>query len=370
MAIAAKCKIWMEKGLAGGNVGLSMGLPRLQRYMPGVQQSTYYLVGGEPGTGKSGFTDQSFIYHPYEQLKQHTQDPDHASYGQPISRKLKIFKESLEIEVRAMIVKAACWRLYTKYNILTDINVVLSRGENRCPQELYDLVWDELDYFDEMEDCVEISDNSNNPTGINKKVLAWLHQNGTAHKKTVNNGDEKGNFEVFSHYEPSEPDRTVLVMVDHVGLVRGEKDLRQKKDIIEKLSSEYFLSLRNNYGVSPVMVSQLNRSLSSSDRARIERVKPQLSDFKDSAGPQEDANVIIALFAPHRYGIPQYGANNGYDITKLRNRFISLSLLKNRDGEADKMLGLKFLGECGYFEEMPTEADMKAPGAYEKVLAN
>lgn len=368
--IAARCKAWMEKGLAGGNNGLDMGLPRLQKYVPGIQQATYYLIGGEPGTGKSAFTDQSFIYHPYASLKKQTLDPTHKYYQQPITNKLKIFKESLEIEVRAMIMKAACWRLYTEYNILTDINVVLSRGENRCPQELYDLVWKELDYFDEMEECVEISDHSNNPTGINKKIRSWLLANGKEIKKTVDNNNGKGPIEIFSHYQPADDDRTVLCLVDHIGLTRGEEGLRDKKAIIDKLSTDYFIPLRNNYGVSPVVVSQLNRSLSSSDRAKIERVRPQLSDYKDSASTQEDANVIMSLFAPFRYGIPSYGPNNGYDITRLRNRFISLSLLKNRDGEADKMTGLKFLGECGYFCDMPTEVQMKEEGAYDRVLRN
>lgn len=368
MGIAAQCRTWMEKGLAGGNMGLSMGLPRMQRFVPGIQQGTYYLIGGEPGTGKSGFTDQSFIYHPYDALKKQTLNRESPLFGTDVSAKLKIFKESLEIEKRAMIMKAACWKVYVDHGILTDINTVLSRGENRCPQEVYDIVWDTMDYFDEMEDCVEISDKSNNPTGISKKIHSWLRANGTEHKKVVDNGD--GPFEIFDHYEPNIPDRTVLLLVDHIGLTRGEKDLRLKKDIIEKLSSDYCIPLRNNYGVSPVMVSQLNRSLSSSDRAKIDRVQPQLSDFKDSAGPQEDANVIVALFSPHRYKIAQYGASNGYNITRLKNRFISLSLLKNRDGEADKMLGLRFLGECGHFSEMPTEEDMKLEGAYEKVLAN
>lgn len=357
----------MEKGLAGGNKGLNMGLPRLQRFIPGLQGGTFHLIGGEPGTGKSAFTDQSYIYFPYQHVKDCVSNPKHPWYGMEASSKFKVFKESLEIEKRAMIVKAACWRLYLATGILTDINTVLSRGENRCPQELYDQVVEQLGYFEEMEECVEISDHSNNPTGMNKKVRSYLLNHGKEVHRIVDNGD--GPRQIFDHYVPDDSDRVVTLQVDHIGLMRGEGTIRAKKDIIEKLSTDYCIPLRNNYGVSPVLVSQLNRSLSSADRAKIDRIQPQLSDFKESAATQEDANIILTLFSPHRYKIPNYGATGGYDISKLKNRFISCSILKNRDGEADKMLGLKFLGECGFFEELPTEADMKVPGAYEKVLA-
>ena len=69
--------------------------------------------------------------------------------------------------------------------------------------------------------------------------------------------------------------------------------------------------------------------------------------------------MVLALFSPQRYEIPNF---RDYNIGLLRNRFRSLSILKNRDGEADKMLGLQFLGEIGGFDELPigkqmTEAD-------------
>lgn len=84
-------------------------------------------------------------------------------------------------------------------------------------------------------------------------------------------------------------------------------------------------------------------------------MEPQLSDFKESGNTQEDANVVLALFSPQRYEIPRF---RDYDIVKMRNRFRSLSILKNRDGEADKVLGMEFIGEVGTFNELPKGLEM------------
>lgn len=36
-----------------------------------------------------------------------------------------------------------------------------------------------------------------------------------------------------------------------------------------------------------------------------------------------------------------------------------ITKLKNRDGEADKVVGMRFLGETGSFDELPRGIDMK-----------
>ena len=93
-------------------------------------------------------------------------------------------------------------------------------------------------------------------------------------------------------------------------------------------------------------------------------VEPQLSDFKNSSNTQDDANIILALFSPKRYDMEKY---KGYDIIKLKDRFRAMHLLKNRDGEADKFIGLDFVGQVGHFSELPTLEEFKNnSGLYSK----
>ena len=55
------------------------------------------------------------------------------------------------------------------------------------------------------------------------------------------------------------------------------------------------------------------------------KIKPQLSDYKDTNCIIEDSEVVFGLFSPNRYDIPEY---NGYDTQRLKDRFRALFLLK------------------------------------------
>lgn len=50
-----------------------------------------------------------------------------------------------------------------------------------------------------------------------------------------------------------------------------------------------------------------------------------------------------------KYQIEKY---RGYNTGVLKDRFRAMSVLKNRDGEADKTIGTRFLGEIGHFKEL------------------
>lgn len=322
----------VDRGVAGQNAGLPMGFDRLVEYLPGIQQSTYYLVGGETSSGKTALVDNCFLYNPY----------DFISSGNT-NIKLKVIYYSFEIEKSIKLTKAICRKIYLDHGLLLDVNYILSRGKNRITQDHYNLVMQYSDYIDKMQDVLEIIDKPTNPTGIWTHLLNYSHSVGTW-----------DNSQALSSYTPKDPNLYTIIVIDHLGLVKGERGYT-KKENIDKLS-EYMILLRNKCNFIPVLISQFNRSLSSSDRFKIERVTPQLSDFKDSGNPAEDANVVMSIFSPQRYNIPEY---RDYNIEMLGNRFRSISLLKNRDGEADVNIGLKFIGEVGHFSEFPKASDMK-----------
>ena len=219
------------------------------------------------------------------------------------------------------------------------------------------------DFYEALEDVLIINDEGMGPTGINKAVVSYFLKHGTLHYREVDNGD--GPFKIPHYYEPRETGMIVSPQIDHMGLLRGEKDLAGKKAIIDKLSTDYGITWRNRFGASPLFVMQMNRGIGATDRAKLDRMRPQLSDIADSSNPAQDANVVLGIFSPTRYGIPQY---EGYDVAKLRERFRAVSIMKNRSGESDKMVGTRFIGETGDFTELPPPKDMLLPGAYERAL--
>lgn len=62
------------------------------------------------------------------------------------------------------------------------------------------------------------------------------------------------------------------------------------------------------------------------------------------------ANVVLGLFSPFKYEIPEY---YNYDITKLKDNVRFLEVLVNRGGSPGGLVALYFDGAVNYFNELP-----------------
>jgi replicative DNA helicase len=353
MSVFSNAVQHIEAGQRGENIGLSMGFKSLVEYIPNLQKDNLYLIGGETGSGKSAFTYNHFLYHPFDDWK--------ANYSKTM--KFKAFVWSIEMSKEIVVTKAICRRIFIQHKILVDVNYILSRGKNRISSEIYNLVISTKDWFDEFEDRVLLLPNEN-PTGISHTIRNYMLDNGTVFTKDVKVKGEDGNPKIvqgFDYYKPNYPDMYVIVIIDHAALIKKERGFN-KKETIDK-TMEYLIDLRNRYKIIPVVVQQLNREISSTDRFKQGRIGPQLADFKETSDTCDGANYVMALFSPMRYELSEY---KGYNITALRDRFRTLSILKTRDGEANIHKGLAFLGEVGMFQEMPRSESMTIQD-YEKI---
>lgn len=330
----------MNQGRLGLNRGFSTGSRKVDSVIQGVQRRTIYALGGGVGTGKTAFTDHSFVLQPYEEMQKIILE------GRERPLYLRVFYNSFEIEKINKLAKWSCYKLYQDFKITVDINFILSIGKNKVSQEIYEKVCATRDYFERMEDYVHITDISTNPTGIFMEVKKYCDLNGTVvpTEKIV-----RGHKITFQKYIPNNTDEIVVVITDHVGLLRVEKDCHTKKERIDKYS-EQAISLRNFYGVSSVALSQFNREIADLDRRRFAELTPQLEDFKDTGNLSEDANVVMALFNPLRYNITEY---NGINIGMTGGRYRPVIILKTRDGSDMIKINQNFLGEVGYFRDFP-----------------
>lgn len=329
----------INKGKNGVSNGLPHGFSRLIEYIPDIQQGTYYLVGAESSVGKSAFVNNSFVFNPIDWYIANKNKTD---------IKIKIHYFSFEIAKDLLLYKAVCRKIWLEYGKLFDINYILSRGKNRISEENYRLVVDSLDYFDEMNDILDIYDVPENPTGIWHKMIKYAQETGKGiDSEYILKGD----------YISNDPNLYNLIIIDHASLIRKERGF-STKELIDKMS-EYLILLRNKCNYIPVVIQQLNRSGNDPTRIKMDKMEPMLSDFKDSGNTIQDCNVCMALFSPSRYEIANH---RGYLINPQQNglntRYRSLSILKNRDGEADKVLGLQFLGEIGHFQELKKSTEM------------
>lgn len=207
-----------------------------------------------------------------------------------------------------------------------------------------------------MYDLLNVYDIPENPTGIWNKLIT----------SAIDNGIGSTSANLFEQdYKPKDENLYNIVVIDHASLIRKERGF-STKELIDKLS-EYLIILRNKFNYTPVVIQQLNRSGNDPTRIKMNKMEPMLSDFKDSGGTIQDCNVCLALFSPVRYEMDDH---RNYNINPLRNglgsRYRSLSILKNRDGEADKVIGLQFLGEIGHFQELKRASEMNSD-EYDKI---
>ncbi len=323
----------IDRGREGLNAGLPHGFDRLMDYLPNIQQGTYYLMGGESGVGKTALADDMFMYNPFEFLKDNKDS----------KLSMKILYYSFEISTIRKMTKGIARKLFKDHNMIVDVNYVLSRGKNRISDDIRQKVVEAREYFDSLEDVLIIRDMPTHPTQIKIDLDRYAKLNGEVKKLN----------EAESIYIPKDPNLYTIIIIDHIGLTKKERGYN-KKETIDELSS-MLVRHRNQHNFIPVVISQLNRNISSTDRFKLEMVMPQLSDFKDSGNMVEDCNTAMINFSPKRYAIPKYA---GYKASLLEDRFRGLSVLKNRDDPADAILGLSFVGEIGHFRELPKAEEM------------
>lgn len=313
---------------------------RLSKHI-GIGDSTYYLIGGDPGTGKSAFTHFCFILHLYIIMKSD-------KYNGP---KFTVTLFSLERSKEFIVAKWCAWYLLVKYSILTDVKTILGRTVNNDiikDDDFYNKILECRAFIDELESTMlNIIDDPQNPTSI------WKHMNSYAQQVgEIDKSDEENPI-----YVPNDKNMINVFIVDHIGKVRSEG--MDDRKTLAKLS-EYCGLLRDRYSFSPVLVSQFNRSLSDSTRRTRLTLAPEKSDFKGASNMYEDADIVLGMFNPHEYHMSEELGYNirGFINSEGYNRYRSIHVLKNHFGADNLSAGMGFIGETGHFRELPMPHNM------------
>ena len=331
----------VKRGMNGGNVNIPIGFPKLNRVI-GIRESIYTLAGGYTGSGKTTLIDDAYVLNPYDWYL-HNKD----------KVKMKVIYWSMERKKKYKIAKWISRKMFIEKRLLVPVDKILG-WYGKMNEEEYAAFLHYKAYIDEMFDSgfITMLEGPDNPTGIYKFIKGYAE--GSVDLGLPGIGKVVPVDRFNRKFEKNHPEITLLV-IDHIGLLKGEKGLGTKKEIIDKLS-EHMRNARDLYGFSPVLVSQFNRDIANPIRIKNGDVEPMLEDFKDSGGTQEDADVVLSLFDPMRYKVPD---PIGYDLGRLKDpltgskKYRCVKILKNSYGADDVRIGLGFQPEIGMFREMP-----------------
>lgn len=326
----------MDDGMQGKNAGIPMGFDRLNQHI-GIRKSHNYLIGGYTGVGKTALIDDAFVLNPVDWYIQNRHNTD---------IELEIVYWSMERRKNFKLAKWISRKIFLDTGIIISIARIMGwvSKENRLTIKEHDLILSYKDYIGNLLSVITILDGPRSPGAIRRFMK----------DRFLANGIEEDIGEDEKIYIPNKLNKIIMSVKDHIGLIRKSEGLTVKKEILDTASADSRY-LRDHFGGSNVDVSQFNRDISNPMRIKNGDVEPMMEDFKDSGNTQEDADIVLSLFDPMRYKVPD---PSGYDLTKLRDdqgakKYRSLKILKNSYGSDDIRIGLAFQPVIGMFKEMP-----------------
>ncbi len=95
-----------------------------------------------------------------------------------------------------------------------------------------------------------------------------------------------------------------LVVIDYLQLMRGRNVENRQQEISE--ISRSLKALAKELNIPVVALSQLSRAV---EARQSKDYRPQLSDLRESGALEQDADLIIFLYRPQRYGLQPEDAN-------------------------------------------------------------
>ncbi|NBO98836.1 MAG: hypothetical protein EBU90_01740 [Proteobacteria bacterium] len=312
-----------------------------------VEKGTFYLIGGETGTGKTSFVDDVFLMNGLDEYVTDGEDKNfHCLYF------------SMEVSKKRKLLKLAVNRLY-RDGVLTpntrkpvDIKKILSTDKPITEKGL-DYIRNLQPFFKVLQEKVTISQVPRDAEGTRKIIQDFLDELLVEVEEEFYDEvlKEKTKRKVFVSRENGLP-MFILIIYDHISLVK-KKSAGFAKDQMDELSAS-FIEFRNKYDVTIAAVQQL-KSKNSFTVDKQDELFPVLDDFSDSKNMQKDANVVLALFSPARYHIPAY---KNYNIATLGDRYRSVYKLKDRDGIGLGDRSILYVGEAGIFAPLPANDEL------------
>ena len=336
-------------------------IPELGTVIPGIEQEKYYIVTANSKVGKTKLADFLFLYNPYEYTLAKTSNI-----------KVKIFYFSLEVSKEEKIRQYLSYRLFKDHKICISPEKIMSKFQKYV---LDDKIEEFLESYDEhmnnFESKVTIIDNIRNPFGIFKYMRDYAYSHGKYYSKTGDSIDphdfnspietvRKKALETVDRYVPDDPDEYVIVITDHLSLLQPENG-NDLWSAIFKFSSDYCLAMRDRWRYSVINIQQQaadqeKQQFTFKGESIVAKLRPSPDGLADCKLTQRDCNIMLGLFAPHRYKIDDY---EDYDIQKLGDNYREMSILLNRSGSGGLNLDLYFNGASNFFAKLPNPDNME-----------
>lgn len=340
-----------QRALDGLYNCIPLPFPRFRNLFPGIQMGRYIIVTANQKIGKTKFCDFLFVYEIIDFIIKHPEV------------RAKILYFCLEESPRKKYIEFLChllWRL--DKIIVTNSEIESTDKDHPIKEEILELLKTERyqQYIRKFEETVEYIDDIRNPTGINKKCREYALSHGHLNfKKAIINDPvtgkpvERNVVDTVNPYTPDDSEEYRIVILDNASNLTLESGLN-KRETIEKMS-KYAITLRDQLKYTFVLIQHQAQDKEGNESFKLDRIKPTSDGLADAKTTTRDANMVIGLYSPFKFGKDSY---ENYDIKKFRNHIRFMEVLEDRDyGANNQICPLYFDGASSYFSELPRAND-------------
>lgn len=325
---------------------------RFRRLFPGIEQEKFLVITANQKIGKSKFTDYVLVYEPLFFSMEHPE------------LKVKILYFTLEMSPSAKRDEFYCHLLYRLDNIRISPTDLRSTDQERpVDEKVLELLESERykPYIDKFNEMVEFIDDDKNPTGINKRCRDYALSHGHLNFKEVDVVDPLDDSKITKRrvvdsdnpYTPDDPEEYRIVIVDNASNLALESGMK-KMENIDKLA-KYGIILRNQLKYIFVLIQHQAQAQEGIENQKLNKIKPSSDGLADCKTTTRDANFVLGLYSPYKYGLREY---EGYDITKFGNFIRFMEVIEDRDyGASNNICPLFFDGAASTFAELPRADD-------------
>ncbi len=135
-----------------------------------------------------------------------------------------------------------------------------------------------------------------------------------------------------------------LIIIDYLQLMSGTQDAKGNREQEVSAISRALKAIAKELDVPVIAISQLNRSV----EIRSGNKRPQLSDLRESGAIEQDADMVIFIHRPEKYGFMEDEEGNSL------KGVAEIILAKHRNGPIGDV-HLRFRDECAKFVELEDE---------------
>jgi hypothetical protein len=290
--------------------------------------------------------------------------------------KLKIFYFPLEDNKEKVYYSFIQHWLYTEKGVQISIQELTSKGERELPDFIEDYLLEGDEYFKEFEQVITVLDGYTEPKQIYDIMQNYAMSSGVIKTYDV---DINGQTEQQKMYES---DTHTFVLIDNMANIdQGESD-KSDRDAMVTLAKKYIRErLCNFFKFTCVLLLQNDfqterMQYGSNGKAIMSKVEPSLASIGEAKTIARSMHIIITIFDPSRYEFLQYpqvseeNADKAYDLSILGNKFRSIRIIKNNEGETGVRIGVLMNPLTGDFEELPKPDSDEMKMVYRKFKEN